>query len=127
MLPLERTTCSQLLPFTSSSRQLHPTTGLPSINLEDGPQGVADGLNNVTQWPSQLTVSMTWSPELMYLWGVAMGAEQRAKGTNVMLGPDVNLARVPWSGRVFETMGEVSGSLFHCRKSTTARERESAR
>ena len=23
-----------------------------------------------------------------------------------MLGPDVNLARVPWSGRVFETNGE---------------------
>lgn len=35
-----------------------------------------------------------------------MGAEQRAKGTNVMLGPDVNIARVPWSGRIFETMGE---------------------
>ena len=49
---------------------------------------------------------MAWSPELMEKWGEAMGAEQRAKGTNVMLGPDVNLARVPWSGRVFETMGE---------------------
>ena len=41
-----------------------------------------------------------------YAQGAAMGAEQRGKGTNVMLGPDVNLARVPWSGRVFETMGE---------------------
>ena len=39
-------------------------------------------------------------------WGAAMGAEQKLKGTNVMLGPDVNLARVPWSGRVFETNGE---------------------
>ena len=83
-----------------------PRLGLPSINLEDGPQGVADGLTNVTQWPSQLTVSMTWSRDLMHTWGAAMGAEQRLKGTNVMLGPDVNLARVPWSGRVFETMGE---------------------
>ena len=27
-------------------------------------------------------------------WGAAMGAEQKLKGTNVMLGPDVNLARV---------------------------------
>ena len=83
-----------------------PRLGLPSMNLEDGPQGVADGLQNVTQWPSQLTVSMAWSPDLMREWGAAMGAEQRGKGTNVMLGPDVNLARVPWSGRVFETMGE---------------------
>lgn len=27
-----------------------PRYGLPSINLEDGPQGVADGLTNITQW-----------------------------------------------------------------------------
>jgi beta-glucosidase len=69
-------------------------------------QGVADGLINVTQWPSQLTVSQAWSLDLMEQWGAAMGLEQRLKGTNVMLGPDVNIARVPWSGRVFETMGE---------------------
>ncbi len=80
--------------------------GLPAINLEDGPQGVADGLENITGWPSQLTVAMAWDPSLMELWGAAMGAEQKLKGTNVMLGPDVNLARVPWSGRVFETNGE---------------------
>ena len=73
-----------------------PRLGLPPINLEDGPQGVADGLTNVTQWPSQLTASMTWNKQLMFTWGTAMGAEQKMKGTNVMLGPDVNLARVPW-------------------------------
>lgn len=83
-----------------------PRLGLPPISLEDGPQGVADGLLNVTQWPSQLTVSQSWSPDLFHAWGIAMGVEQKRKGTNVMLGPDVNLARVPWSGRVFETMGE---------------------
>ena len=80
--------------------------GLPPINLEAGPQGVADQLKNVTGWPSQLTVAMAWSPSLMEEWGAAMGKEQKLKGTNVMLGPDVNLARVPWSGRVFETNGE---------------------
>jgi beta-glucosidase len=80
--------------------------GLPPLSLEDGPQGVADKLLNVTQWPSQLTVSQAWSTDLMAQWGTAMGREQKKKGTNVMLGPDVNLARVPWSGRVFETMGE---------------------
>eukprot|EP00040_Diaphanoeca_grandis_P025314 m.140041 g.140041 ORF g.140041 m.140041 type:complete len:728 (+) comp30098_c2_seq1:32-2215(+) len=83
-----------------------PRLKLPPLSLEDGPQGVADKLMNVTQWPSQLTVSMAWSDNLMNTWGNAMGVEQKAKGTNVMLGPDVNLARVPWSGRVFETMGE---------------------
>jgi hypothetical protein len=53
-----------------------PAFGLPPINLEDGPQGVADGLINVTGWPSQLTVACAWDPELMRIWGAAMGAEQ---------------------------------------------------
>lgn len=58
-----------------------------------------------------LAVAMTWDPEQMRRWGRAMGMEQKSKGTNVMLGPDVNLARVPWSGRVFETMGEVQNTV----------------
>jgi beta-glucosidase len=35
-----------------------------------------------------------------------MGAEQRGKGSTVMLGPAVALVRVPWSGRAFEYYGE---------------------
>jgi beta-glucosidase len=42
----------------------------------------------------------------MNLYGAAMGREQWLKGTNVMLGPGVNLARVPWCGRNFEYQGE---------------------
>ena len=74
-------------------------TVIPPLNLEDGPQGVADGVGGVTAWPSALTVVQTWDPELMYQYGAAMGREQWLKGTNVMLGPGVNLARVPWCGR----------------------------
>ncbi len=81
-------------------------TVIPPLNLEDGPQGVADGVRSVTAWPSALTVTMTWDPELMYQYGAAMGREQYLKGTNVMLGPGVNLARVPWCGRNFEYTGE---------------------
>lgn len=29
-----------------------PRLGIPPINLEDGPQGVADGMEGVTAWPS---------------------------------------------------------------------------
>lgn len=81
------------------------TSGIPPINLEDGPQGVADGATLVTAWPSALTVTMSWDTSLAEAWGAAMGAEQAIKGTNVMLGPAVNLARVPWAGRNFEYMG----------------------
>jgi beta-glucosidase len=76
--------------------------GIPPLNLEDGPQGVADLVPGATAYPSALTVAMTWDVTLAYAWGEAMGTEQSLKGTNVMLGPGTNLARVPWGGRVFE-------------------------
>jgi len=80
--------------------------GIPQLHLEDGPQGVGDGTTNVTAWPSALTVVATWDTDLMYLFGAAMGAEQRVKGTNIMLGPMTNIARVPEDGRNFESFGE---------------------
>lgn len=53
---------------------------------------------------------MTWDEQLIEQWGAAMGVEQVLKGTNVMLGPAVNLARVPWAGRTFEYMGMLTAS-----------------
>ena len=83
-----------------------PRLGVPPLNYEDGPQGVADGLTGVTAWPSVGTVAQSWRPELFAAWGAAMGTEQRGKGSSIMLGPAVALVRVPWTGRVFEYMSE---------------------
>lgn len=74
-------------------------TVIPPLHLQNGPQGVGDGVGGVTAWPSALTVVQTWDTELMQQFGAAMGREQYLKGANVMLGPGVNLARVPWCGR----------------------------
>ena len=41
-------------------------------------------------------VAQSWNPALFKVWGAAMGAEQAAKGSNVMLGPAVALTRVPY-------------------------------
>lgn len=80
---------------------------LPSpLTMEDGPSGVADGVENVTCFPSALTVAQSWDLELFKSYSAAMAFEQRQKGTNVMLGPMVNLARVPQGGRNFESLGE---------------------
>lgn len=81
-----------------------PRLGLSPIYMEDGPQGVADGMTGVTQWPSIMTLSQAWRPDLVYQMGAAMGEEQKAKGSNVMLGPAVALVRTPLSGRNFEYM-----------------------
>ena len=83
-----------------------PRVGLGPVYLEDGPQGVADKMTGVTQWPSIMTLAQAWRPELAEAMGFAMGAEQVAKGSNVQLGPAVALVRVPWSGRNFEYVSE---------------------
>lgn len=59
--------------------------GIPSMGLEDGPQGVADGATLVTAWPSALTVVTTWDNSLMFEFGRAMAEEQFSKGSSVML------------------------------------------
>jgi beta-glucosidase len=79
---------------------------IPELNFEDGPQGVADGVTYVTAFPSALTVVASWDANSMYNFGAAMAQEQRTKGTNVLLGPMINLARIPWGGRNFESQGE---------------------
>jgi len=79
---------------------------IPAQHMHDGPQGVANGNKLVTCWPSALTAVQTWDVELMARYGAGMGREQYLKGTNFMLGPGVNLARVPWNGRNFEYLGE---------------------
>ncbi|KAA0154145.1 hypothetical protein FNF29_02765 [Cafeteria roenbergensis] len=79
---------------------------IPNMNFEDGPQGVADGTTQVTAWPSALSVVASWDGDAMYAFGKGMATEQYIKGTNVLLGPMINLARVPQGGRNFESQGE---------------------
>ena len=55
-----------------------------------------------TAWPSALAVSATFNTATAKAWGVAMGEEFFAKGSNVQLGPGVCVARVPRNGRNFE-------------------------
>jgi beta-glucosidase len=83
-----------------------PNFGIPELHLEDGPQGVGDGTKNVTCWPNALSAVATFDRDVLRSWSAGMAEEQRGKGTNVMLGPMVNIARVPTDGRAFESFGE---------------------
>ena len=80
--------------------------GVPALRLEDGPNGVADWQQDVTAFPSSLTAVASWDVALVAEYAQAQAVEQRGKGMHVMLGPGVNLARVPQGGRNFEYMGE---------------------
>jgi len=80
--------------------------GIPAIFLQDGPQGVAAGQTGVTCFPSALAVVSTWNKSTFRFFGEVQAEEQVAKGSNILLGPMHNLARVPVGGRNFESAGE---------------------
>jgi beta-glucosidase len=88
--------------------------GIPSLNLQDGPAGVADGVNSVTAFPAPITIAASWDVALARQYGSNMGAEARGKGVNVMLAPMMNIARAYQAGRNFEGSGEdprLSGAI----------------
>jgi beta-glucosidase len=80
--------------------------GIPELRLADGPSGVGNGSVGVTQWPDSKALAATWSPETATQYGMAYGAEQAAKGHNVALAPCINILRLPYWGRSFETYTE---------------------
>ena len=80
--------------------------GIPAIHLEDGPAGVADGMNQVTAFPAPVGVAASWDTALMNQYGQDLGAEEYGKGANVVLAPTVNILRTPQWGRSFESLGE---------------------
>jgi len=83
-----------------------PSLCIPALSLSDGPDGLANGLQFVTQFPSALALAATFDPSNARAVGVAVAQEARTKGISVVQGTEMNLARIPQSGRVFETYGE---------------------
>jgi beta-glucosidase len=81
-----------------------PRLGIPELALTDGPAGVRHGPG--TAFPAPVALAATWDRSLAQEYGAALGAETKAKGQNILLGPMVNIVRVPEGGRNFETFGE---------------------
>ena len=91
--------------------------GIPSFMMSDGPHGLrvqkgeADmlGINNsepATCYPTAVTSGATWDTELLKAEGQAIGEEGLFLGTDVVLGPGVNIKRDPRCGRNFEYFSE---------------------
>ncbi|MBR7833773.1 glycoside hydrolase family 3 C-terminal domain-containing protein [Actinospica durhamensis] len=93
--------------------------GIASITLTDGPHGLrlaADeegtgefSLSNAvpaTCFPTASALGSSWDPDLIARVGEALGAEARASGVGVLLGPGVNIKRSPLCGRNFEYFSE---------------------
>ena len=79
--------------------------GVPRLLLNDGPQGFRapeslDGTS--TAFPSGLAVAATFDDQLAATWAATIASEFAKKGATVLLGPGLNVARVPVNGRNFE-------------------------
>lgn len=78
--------------------------GIPELRMADGPVGVRWGES--TAFPVSIAMAATWDPDLIYSLGTALGRETKGKARHVILGPCVNIARIPMGGRNFESFGE---------------------
>ncbi|MCL6549443.1 MAG: glycoside hydrolase family 3 C-terminal domain-containing protein [Acidothermus cellulolyticus] len=83
-----------------------PRLCIPPLTLQDGPAGLGFGDTGVTQLPAPIALAATFDPSLAWKYGQVQGAEAHAQGIDVVQGPDLNLARVPENGRIFEAYGE---------------------
>jgi beta-glucosidase len=79
---------------------------IPSLTLQDGPAGLAFGDTGVTQLPAPLGIAATFDPSIARQYGQVEGEEARGQGIDVVQGPNLNIDRVPESGRAFEGYGE---------------------
>jgi beta-glucosidase len=83
-----------------------PKLCIPTLTLSDGPNGLAYSMTGVTQLPASIGVAASFDPSLAYNYGSVLGQEAKGKGVDVLQGPNLNLARVPEDGRIFEGYGE---------------------
>ena len=94
-----------------------PRLGIQDIKYADGPFGVreelGDGfrplgwqLDSATYFPTGSALAATWDPDLAYDYGHGIGVEARLRGKDVMLGPAINIQRLPVGGRTYEYLSE---------------------
>lgn len=82
-----------------------PRLGIPELRLTDGPAGIRTS-EPATALPAPIMLGATFDTDRAHQYGTVLGREGRARGQDVLLGPMVNLIRVPQAGRNFETFSE---------------------
>ena len=92
-----------------------PRLGIPPIHMHDAGQGFRTThrpmIGTVTSFPCSLAAAATWDAGLVRRMAAAIGSEFKRKGSNVLLGPGVDVARVPKNGRTAESLAGESPAL----------------
>lgn len=95
---------------TMWTTQAIPDAGIPSLSMADGPMGVAgarvDERDISLLTPSPLALGASWDPGLVQRVGRLVGGEAIRRNVDLMLAPNLNMARSPLAGRAFEYFSE---------------------
>lgn len=82
-----------------------PSIGLPRFKMSDASVGVRTW-GPTTAYAGGAALAATWDPDFARDLGESLGRDARARNVNFLLGPGVNIARSPVSGRNFEYLSE---------------------
>ena len=100
--------------------------GIADIEYADGPFGIREEMephswkglgwetDRATFFPTGSALAATWSRDIAYQYGKAMAIEARLRGKDMILGPAMNIQRIPTGGRTYEYLSEdpiLSGQL----------------
>jgi len=92
--------------------------GIADMVYTDGPFGIREEMephswnplklanDSSTFFPTGSALAATWSKDPAYLYGVGMGREARLRGKDMLLGPAINIQRIPTGGRTYEYLSE---------------------
>jgi len=119
---LSKMTLEEKISLVHASGKFHVNAiehlGIPELWLSDGPHGVRHQIekyswdsagwtdDDSTYLPHLTSVAASWDVNMATLHGSVLGSEARHRKKDIILGPGVNLARLPLYGRNFEYMGE---------------------
>src|ERR1700735_737892 len=82
-----------------------PAIDLPRFKMSDASLGVRTW-GPTTAYAGGVALAATWDPDFAHELGESLGRDARARNVNFLLGPGVNIARSPVSGRNFEYLSE---------------------
>ena len=103
-----------------------PRLGIADVEYADGPFGIREEMkphswnsanlttDSATFFPTGSALAATWSTEWAYAYGRGMSREARLRGKDMILGPAINIQRIPTGGRTYEYLSEdpiLSGML----------------
>ena len=112
-------------------KNMFSSAGIPRLNIADmeyadGPFGIREEMephswnslhlttDSATFFPTGSALAATWSTEWAYAYGRGMSHEARLRGKDMILGPAINIQRIPTGGRTYEYLSEdpiLSGLL----------------